>query len=171
MKPLVKALYFILYLFFPEDHVYDLIAWKVKISKTEKSKFSSVLLFNCNIHLYQTVLNCTISLSKFSVKLGNIFMPPTCKGAGGTMFSGYPSGNLVTAKSQDPWVDFHQIWHRDAPWGVDKLIGLWARSAQSQRSKVNELGLNMLFLPRYREISRTPWWIFIKLGTGVHHEE
>ena len=30
-----------------------------------------------------------------------------------------------------------------------------------------QFGLNMLFLPRLREISRTPGWIFIKLGTGV----
>ena len=55
--------------------------------------------------------------------------------------------------------------------GVNELIRFWARSAQGQRLKVNELGRNMLFLPRSHEISRTPAWIFIKLGTGVHHEE
>ena len=47
-----------------------------------------------------------------------------------------------------PWVDFHQTWYRGAPLGVDELIRFWARSVQGQRSKVNELGLNMLFLPR-----------------------
>ena len=41
------------------------------------------------------------------------------------------------------WVDFHQT----APPGVDELIRFWARSAQRQRS-TDELGLNMLFLPR-----------------------
>ena len=35
-----------------------------------------------------------------------------------------------------------------APPGVDELIRFWVRSAQRQRSKVNELGLNMLFLLR-----------------------
>ena len=35
-----------------------------------------------------------------------------------------------------------------APPGVDELIRFWARSAQRQGSKVNEFGLNMLFLPR-----------------------
>ena len=68
---------------------------------------------------------------------------------------------------KNPWVDFHQTWHRGAPWGVDELIIFWARSAQGQRSKVNELGLNMLFLPRYHKISGTHGWNFIKLGTGV----
>ena len=43
-------------------------------------------------------------------------------------------------------VDFHQTWYRGAPPGVDELIRFWARSAQRQRSKVNEIGLNMLFL-------------------------
>ena len=47
-------------------------------------------------------------------------------------------------------MDFHQTWYRGAPPGVDELITFWARSAQRQRSKVNELGLNMLFLPRFK---------------------
>ena len=68
---------------------------------------------------------------------------------------------------KNPWADFYHTWRRGAPWQVDQLIRFWA----SQRSKVNELGLNILFLPRYREISRSPGWIFIKLDTGVHHEE
>ena len=42
-------------------------------------------------------------------------------------------------------MDFHQTWYRGAPLGVDELIRFWARSAQRQRSKVNEIGLNMLF--------------------------
>ena len=58
--------------------------------------------------------------------------------------------------SRNPWVDFHQTWYRGAPPGVDELIRFWARSAQRQGSKVNEFGINMLFLPRLREISRTP---------------
>ena len=41
-------------------------------------------------------------------------------------------------------------------WCVDELIRFWARSAQHQRSKVNELGLNMLFLPRYNAKSQEP---------------
>ena len=44
---------------------------------------------------------------------------------------------------------FHQTWYRGAPLGVDELIRFWARSAQRQGSKVNELGLNMLFYPVY----------------------
>ena len=70
---------------------------------------------------------------------------------------------------KNPWVDFHQTWYRGAPPGVDEVIRFWARSDVG--SKVNELRINMLFLPRLREISRTPRWIFIKLGTGVHHQE
>ena len=76
-----------------------------------------------------------------------------------------------TRNLKNPWVDFHQTWYRGALPGVDELIRFWARSAQCQGSKVNELGINMLFLPRLREISRTPRWIFIKLGTGVPHPE
>ena len=38
-------------------------------------------------------------------------------------------------------MDFHQTWYRGAPPGVDELIRFWARSAQRQGSKVNELGL------------------------------
>ena len=72
---------------------------------------------------------------------------------------------------KNPWVDFPQTWYRGTPPGVDELIRFWARSVQRQGSKVNEIGLNMLFSPRLREISKTPGWIFIKLGTGVHHWE
>ena len=49
---------------------------------------------------------------------------------------------------KNPWVDFHQTWYRGAPPGVDELIRVWARSALGQRSKVNEISLNMLILPR-----------------------
>ena len=55
----------------------------------------------------------------------------------------------LTRNLKNPWVDFHQTWYRGAPPGVDELIRFWARSAQRQRSKVNEHGLkNMLFSPR-----------------------
>ena len=53
----------------------------------------------------------------------------------------------LTRNLKNPLVDFHHTWPRGAPWRVDELIRFWARS-QGQRSKVNELGLNMLFLPR-----------------------
>ena len=46
-------------------------------------------------------------------------------------------------------MEFHQTWYRGAPLGVDEQIRFWARSAQRQGSKVNELGLNMLFFPVY----------------------
>ena len=46
-------------------------------------------------------------------------------------------------------MEFHQTWYRGALLGVDELIRFWARSAQRQGSKVNELGLNMLFSPVY----------------------
>ena len=42
-------------------------------------------------------------------------------------------------------MDFHQTWYRGTPLGVDELIRFWARSAQRQRSKVNEIRLNMHF--------------------------
>ena len=80
------------------------------------------------------------------------------------------TGISLPRNFKNPWVNFNHTWLRGAPWGVDELIRFWARSARGQRSKVNELGLNMIILPRYREISRTPWWIFIKLGTRVHHD-
>ena len=54
----------------------------------------------------------------------------------------------LTRNLKNPWVDFYHTWPRGAPWRVDELIRFWARSAQRQRSEVNELGLNMLFLPR-----------------------
>ena len=50
-------------------------------------------------------------------------------------------------------MEFHQTWYRGPPPGVDELIRFWARSAQRQGSKVNELGINMLFLPRLRDNS------------------
>ena len=46
-------------------------------------------------------------------------------------------------------MEFHQTWYRGPPPGVDELIRFWARSAQRQGSKVNELGINMLFYPVY----------------------
>ena len=42
-------------------------------------------------------------------------------------------------------MEFHQTWYRGAPPGVDELIRFWARSAQCQRSRVNELGLIFYF--------------------------
>ena len=46
-------------------------------------------------------------------------------------------------------MESHQTCYRGAPpTGLDELIRFWARSAQRQGSKVNEFGLNMLFLPR-----------------------
>ena len=62
--------------------------------------------------------------------------------------SQYAIFTSLTRNLKNLWVDFHQTWYRGAPPGVDELIRFWARSAQHQRSKVNELGLNMLFLPR-----------------------
>ena len=59
------------------------------------------------------------------------------------------SPRFKTRNLKKPWVDFHQTWYRGAPLGVDELIRFWARSAQCQGSKVNELGLNMLFFPVY----------------------
>ena len=47
----------------------------------------------------------------------------------------------LTRNLKNPLVDFHHTWPRGAPWRVDELIRFWARSAQGQRSKVNELGL------------------------------
>ena len=44
-------------------------------------------------------------------------------------------------------MDFYHIWHRCSGWRVDEPIRFWARSARGQRSKVNELGLKLLFLP------------------------
>ena len=61
-------------------------------------------------------------------------------------------------------------WHRGTTWWVDELIRFWARwSIQGQRSQVNELGLIMLFLPRYRDIWRTPSGVdfYNVLGTRV----
>ena len=60
----------------------------------------------------------------------------------------YANFTSLTQNLKNPWVDFHQTWYMDAPPGVDELIRFWARFAQGQRSKVYELGLNMLFLPR-----------------------
>ena len=62
----------------------------------------------------------------------------------------------LTRNLKNPLVDFHHTWPRGAPWRVDELIRFWARSAQGQRSKVNELGLNMLFLPRFNTKSQEP---------------
>ena len=57
-------------------------------------------------------------------------------------------GNSWTQNLKNPWVDFYHTWPRGAPWWVDELIRFWVRFAQGQRLKVNEFGLNMLFLPR-----------------------
>ena len=64
-------------------------------------------------------------------------------------------------------MDFYHTWLRSAPFKVDELSRFWARSVQGQRSKVNELGLKMLFLPSYRNIWKTPGWMLNILGTGV----
>ena len=45
----------------------------------------------------------------------------------------------------------------DAPPGVDELIIFWARFAQGQRSKVDELGLNMLFFTSLTQNLKNPW--------------
>ena len=55
---------------------------------------------------------------------------------------------------KNPWVDFHQTWYRGAPPGVDELIRFWARSAQRQGSKVNELRINRRVASR-RALA---WW-------------
>ena len=71
--------------------------------------------------------------------------------------------------SISPWWIFSQTWHRGVPWGVNELIRTWMRYAQRQRSKVNELGLNMLLLvlPRKHDISQEPLGgFFIKLAQG-----
>ena len=96
---------------------------------------------------------------------------PTSRVKGQWIWSKYAIFTSFTRNLKNPWVDFHQTWYRGAPPGVDELIRFWARSVQRQGKKVNEIGLNMLFSPRLREISKTPGWIFIKLGTGVHHWE
>ena len=72
--------------------------------------------------------------------------PPKVRGQ--WTWSKYAIFTSLTRNLKNPWVDFHQTWYRGAPPGVDELIRFWARSAQRQRSKFNELGLNMLFLPR-----------------------
>ena len=64
------------------------------------------------------------------------------------LWSKYAIFTSLTRNLKNLWVDFHQTWYRGAPPGVDELIRFWARSAQRQSSKVNENGLNMLFLPR-----------------------
>ena len=53
-------------------------------------------------------------------------------------------------------MDFHQTWYRGAPPGVDELIRFWARSAQCQGSKVNELGINMLFFTSFTRNLKNP---------------
>ena len=63
-------------------------------------------------------------------------------------WSQYAIFTSLTQNLKNPWVDFHQTWYRGATPGVDELIRYWARSAQRQRSKVSEIGLNMLFSPR-----------------------
>ena len=63
--------------------------------------------------------------------------------------SGSPSGFCRLRDNKYYLMEFHQTWYRGPPPGVDELIRFWARSAQHQGSKVNELGLNMLFYPVY----------------------
>ena len=55
--------------------------------------------------------------------------------------SGFPSGFF---RLRD-----NLTWYRGPPPGVDELIKFWARSAQRQGSKVNELVLNVLVFPVY----------------------
>ena len=133
-----------------------------KLARISSPSTPSRILCAAEVSVFTPFINSTSSQNVF-------IMPPTRKGAGGIMFSGCPSirtGISLPRNLKNPWVDFYHTWPRGAPWGVDELIRFWARSAHGQWSKVNELGLNMLFLPRYREISRTPGWIFIKFGTG-----
>ena len=66
---------------------------------------------------------------------------PTSRVKGHWTWSKYAIFPPLTWNLKKPWVDFHQTWYRGAPLGVDELIRFWARSAQCQRSKVNELGL------------------------------
>ena len=82
---------------------------------------------------------------------------PRSKVKGQWTWSKYAIFKSLPRNLKNPWVDFHQTWHRGAQWRVDELIRFWARSAQGQRSKVNELGLHMLFLPCYRENLKNPW--------------
>ena len=70
------------------------------------------------------------------------FMPPAPLRVGGIIFSGLSvRESHWTRNLKKPWVDFHQNWHRSAPWVVNEVIRFFARSAQGQSSKVNDLGL------------------------------
>ena len=62
----------------------------------------------------------------------------------------------LTRNLKNLWVDFHQTWYRGAPPGLDELIRFWARSAQRQRSKVNELGLNICYFYLVNAKSQEP---------------
>ena len=54
-----------------------------------------------------------------------------------------PYENLFNTKSQEPLGGFfYHTWPRGAPWRVDELIRIWARSAQGQRSKVGVMDCN-----------------------------
>ena len=70
-----------------------------------------------------------------------------------------PYENLVNTKSQEPLGGFSSYLAQGCTMTstVDELIRFWARSAQGQRSKVNELGLNMPILPSLTQNLKNPW--------------
>ena len=95
---------------------------------------------------------------------------PTSKVKGQWTWSKYAIFTSLTQNLKNLLMDFHQTWYRGAPPGVDELIRFWARSAQRQRS-MNLVSICYFYLVLKRKISRTPGWIFIKLGTWMHHQE
>ena len=57
-------------------------------------------------------------------------------------------------------MDFHQTWYRGAPPappGVDEVIRFWVRSAQGQRSELNELGLIKYVFTSLTRNLKKPW--------------
>ena len=113
------------------------------------------LEFRCVSNLCQSkALKCNSSifmLPRLSVLRFLCLRPVGCRRHYVFGLSVRPSvrtGISLTQNLKNPLVDFYHTWPRGAPWRVDELIRFWARSAQGQRSKVNELGLNMLYLPR-----------------------
>ena len=62
--------------------------------------FVYFLLKRKKMLIFKNTMSCGTSALSFYAS--GTLMPPTRKGAGGIMFSGCPSGNLVNTKSQEP---------------------------------------------------------------------
>ena len=80
---------------------------------------------------------------------------------------------------KNPWVDFHQTWHKGTPWGVDEPLGGFSsnlaqgnwldfgRDLQNPRSKVKSQWTKMSTTTKFTCSSKNVQWCWTLVGIFV----